>query len=122
MYHKNETAEVIEFEAVNGIIIFPNQSYLSELETKWKKIQINNLNGQIGFMLAAKALMQLVANLFVGPLTTKLVLVNLKISSIIYNKKIIRIGYRIPMFAGFFIMFTSTLSIIILCLNSYSMV
>ena len=80
MYHKNETAEVIEFEAVNGIIIFPNQSYLSELETKWKKIQINNLNGQIGFMLAAKALMQLVANLFVGPLTTKLVLVNLKIS------------------------------------------
>ncbi|XP_029059218.1 chromaffin granule amine transporter isoform X2 [Monodon monoceros] len=43
----------------------------------------------VGLLFASKALMQLLVNPFVGPLTN-------------------RIGYHIPMFAGFVIMFTST--------------
>lgn len=45
--------------------------------------------GQVGIMFASKAFVQLLANPFVGPLTHK-------------------IGYSIPMFAGFLIMFLST--------------
>ncbi|XP_071051011.1 synaptic vesicular amine transporter isoform X2 [Onthophagus taurus] len=44
----------------------------------------------VGMMLASKAFVQLIANPFVGPLTHK-------------------IGYSIPMFAGFIIMFLSTI-------------
>ncbi|KAL8173849.1 UNVERIFIED_CONTAM: hypothetical protein K2H54_027862 [Gekko kuhli] len=47
-------------------------------------------NMRIGLLFASKALMQLIANPFVGPLTN-------------------RIGYHIPMFLGFIIMFLSTL-------------
>ncbi|KAJ6658719.1 hypothetical protein lerEdw1_019879 [Lerista edwardsae] len=47
-------------------------------------------NVRVGLMFASKALMQLIANPFVGPLTN-------------------RIGYHIPMFLGFVIMFLSTL-------------
>uniref|UniRef100_A0ACB8EYG7 Uncharacterized protein n=1 Tax=Sphaerodactylus townsendi TaxID=933632 RepID=A0ACB8EYG7_9SAUR len=47
-------------------------------------------NMRVGLLFASKALMQLVANPFVGPLTN-------------------RIGYHIPMFLGFVIMFLSTL-------------
>ncbi|XP_024617139.1 chromaffin granule amine transporter isoform X2 [Neophocaena asiaeorientalis asiaeorientalis] len=43
----------------------------------------------VGLLFASKALMQLLVNPFVGPLTN-------------------RIGYHIPMFAGFVVMFTST--------------
>ena len=46
---------------------------------------------EIGVMFASKAFVQLLANPFVGPLTYK-------------------IGYSIPMFAGFVIMFISTIS------------
>ncbi|XP_074918872.1 chromaffin granule amine transporter isoform X4 [Chelonoidis abingdonii] len=46
-------------------------------------------NVRVGLLFASKALMQLVINPFVGPLTN-------------------RIGYHIPMFAGFIIMFLST--------------
>lgn len=47
-------------------------------------------NIRVGVLFASKALMQLLVNPFVGPLTN-------------------RIGYHIPMFAGFLIMFLSTL-------------
>uniref|UniRef100_A0A2K5PX17 Solute carrier family 18 member A1 n=1 Tax=Cebus imitator TaxID=2715852 RepID=A0A2K5PX17_CEBIM len=46
-------------------------------------------NTRVGVLFASKAVMQLVVNPFVGPLTN-------------------RIGYHIPMFAGFVIMFLST--------------
>ncbi|TFK08161.1 patatin-like phospholipase domain-containing protein 4 [Platysternon megacephalum] len=46
-------------------------------------------NVRVGLLFASKALMQLIINPFVGPLTN-------------------RIGYHIPMFAGFIIMFLST--------------
>ncbi|XP_055000699.1 chromaffin granule amine transporter isoform X2 [Sorex araneus] len=47
-------------------------------------------NIRVGILFASKALMQLLVNPFVGPLTN-------------------RIGYHIPMFAGFIIMFLSTI-------------
>merc|ERR1712079_774676 len=47
-------------------------------------------NIEVGVMFASKAVVQLIANPFVGPLTN-------------------RIGYSIPMFAGFVIMFVSTI-------------
>ncbi|KAM6220264.1 chromaffin granule amine transporter isoform 2-T2 [Rhynchocyon petersi] len=47
-------------------------------------------NTRVGILFASKALMQLLVNPFVGPLTN-------------------RIGYHIPMFAGFVIMFFSTI-------------
>uniref|UniRef100_A0AAY4AWF5 Major facilitator superfamily (MFS) profile domain-containing protein n=1 Tax=Denticeps clupeoides TaxID=299321 RepID=A0AAY4AWF5_9TELE len=48
-------------------------------------------NIRVGLLFASKALVQLLVNPFVGPLTN-------------------RIGYHIPMFAGFIIMFVSTIS------------
>ncbi|XP_023570412.1 chromaffin granule amine transporter isoform X2 [Octodon degus] len=47
-------------------------------------------NIRVGVLFASKALMQLLVNPFVGPLTN-------------------RVGYHIPMFAGFVIMFLSTI-------------
>ncbi|GAB6027836.1 hypothetical protein CHUAL_002062 [Chamberlinius hualienensis] len=47
-------------------------------------------NVEVGVMFASKAIVQLIANPFVGPLTN-------------------RVGYSIPMFAGFVIMFVSTI-------------
>uniref|UniRef100_UPI0037E9496A chromaffin granule amine transporter n=1 Tax=Semicossyphus pulcher TaxID=241346 RepID=UPI0037E9496A len=47
-------------------------------------------NVRVGLLFASKALIQLLVNPFVGPLTN-------------------RIGYHIPMFAGFIIMFVSTI-------------
>jgi hypothetical protein len=58
---------------------------------KWKKVQMNKLNTKVGLMFASKPVVQLIVNPFIGPLTN-------------------RIGYSIPMFAGFIIMFVSTLS------------
>ncbi|XP_077629223.1 chromaffin granule amine transporter isoform X2 [Crocuta crocuta] len=49
-------------------------------------------NIRVGVLFASKALMQLLINPFVGPLTN-------------------RIGYHIPMFAGFVILFLSTVSL-----------
>ncbi|KAG5862898.1 Synaptic vesicular amine transporter, partial [Gonioctena quinquepunctata] len=53
---------------------------------------------QVGIMFASKAFVQLLANPFVGPLTHK-------------------IGYSVPMFAGFLIMFLSTISEYFECIN-----
>merc|ERR1719187_808237 len=61
---------------------------LSMEERKHKELVEENL--EVGVMFASKAFVQLIANPFVGPLTN-------------------RIGYSIPMFAGFFIMFVSTI-------------
>ncbi|XP_069756148.1 synaptic vesicular amine transporter-like isoform X2 [Narcine bancroftii] len=49
-----------------------------------------NENVQVGLLFASKATVQLVTNPFIGPLTN-------------------RIGYQLPMFAGFVIMFISTI-------------
>ncbi|XP_028313894.1 chromaffin granule amine transporter-like [Gouania willdenowi] len=48
-------------------------------------------NLRVGLLFASKALVQLLVNPVIGPLTN-------------------RIGYHIPMFAGFIIMFVSTIS------------
>lgn len=73
---------------------------------------------EVGVMFASKAFVQLLANPFVGPLTNRWVgpgyfrlsdnhwtdMLSPVIN--IYH----RIGYSIPMFAGFIIMFLSTIS------------
>lgn len=58
---------------------------------KWKSIQMNKLSTKVGLLFASKPVVQLMANPFIGPLTN-------------------RIGYSIPMFIGFIIMFVSTIS------------
>jgi len=60
---------------------------LSALDRKHKELVEENL--EVGVMFASKAFVQLIANPFVGRLTNS-------------------IGYSIPMFAGFIIMFLST--------------
>jgi len=60
---------------------------LSKLEQKHKELVEENF--EVGVMFASKAFVQLIANPFVGRLTNS-------------------IGYSIPMFAGFIIMFLST--------------
>ncbi|KAG9344615.1 hypothetical protein JZ751_011287 [Albula glossodonta] len=52
--------------------------------------QLLNENVKVGLLFASKATVQLITNPFIGPLTN-------------------RIGYQIPMFAGFCIMFISTI-------------
>ncbi|CAH1139551.1 unnamed protein product [Phyllotreta striolata] len=62
-------------------------------EDEERKMRHNDLvqeTVQVGIMFASKAFVQLLANPFVGPLTHK-------------------IGYSVPMFAGFVIMFLSTI-------------
>merc|ERR1719158_1232753 len=61
---------------------------LTPEERKHKELVEENM--EVGMMFASKAFVQLIANPFVGPLTN-------------------RIGYSIPMFAGFVIMFVSTI-------------
>lgn len=60
---------------------------LSAIQKKHKELIEENM--EVGMMFASKAFVQLLANPFVGPLTNK-------------------IGYSIPMFCGFIIMFFST--------------
>merc|ERR1711981_1373392 len=64
------------------------ERYLEEKRRKHKELMHENV--EVGVMFASKAVVQLIANPFVGPLTNK-------------------IGYSIPMFVGFIIMFLSTL-------------
>ncbi|XP_027820183.2 chromaffin granule amine transporter isoform X2 [Ovis aries] len=68
---------VTETDVVHGNNCFQATEFLKE-ENIW-----------VGVLFASKALMQLLVNPFMGPLTN-------------------RIGYHIPMFAGFVIMFIST--------------
>ncbi|XP_058058459.1 synaptic vesicular amine transporter [Anopheles bellator] len=74
----------------NGIDITTqdNASWYAEREERHKELVEETV--EVGLMFASKAFVQLLANPIVGPLTHK-------------------IGYSIPMFAGFVIMFISTL-------------
>ncbi|XP_043241700.1 synaptic vesicular amine transporter-like [Amphibalanus amphitrite] len=66
----------------------PATTTLSAEELKHRELVEENV--EVGVMFASKAAVQLITNPFVGPLTN-------------------RIGYSIPMFAGFVIMFLSTI-------------
>ncbi|XP_035892202.1 synaptic vesicular amine transporter isoform X1 [Anopheles stephensi] len=76
----------------NGIDVttqgYDNASWYAEREERHKELVEETV--EVGLMFASKAFVQLLANPIVGPLTHK-------------------IGYSIPMFAGFVIMFISTL-------------
>jgi len=64
-----------------------HRKYLAKLK---RHKELSKENVEVGLMFASKAVVQIIANPFVGPLTN-------------------RIGYDIPMFCGFIIMFFSTL-------------
>lgn len=66
-----------------------NSSINAEIEERHKELVGETV--EVGLMFASKAFVQLLANPIVGPITHK-------------------IGYSIPMFTGFVIMFLSTLS------------
>lgn len=66
-----------------------NSSYYAELDQRHKELVGETV--EIGLMFASKAFVQLLVNPIVGVLTH-------------------RIGYSIPMFCGFIIMFVSTIS------------
>ncbi|XP_023171178.2 synaptic vesicular amine transporter isoform X5 [Drosophila hydei] len=66
-----------------------NETYYRELEERHNELVGETV--EVGLLFASKAIVQLLVNPIVGPLTH-------------------RIGYSIPMFAGFVIMFLSTLS------------
>ncbi|MBN3296916.1 VMAT1 protein, partial [Amia calva] len=64
-------------------------------------------NVRVGLLFASKALVQLLVNPFVGPLTNRSY--PRLIASCVFLFFSCRIGYHIPMFAGFIIMFVSTI-------------
>lgn len=66
----------------------PSTTTLSAAQLK--HLELVEENVEVGVMFASKAAVQLITNPFIGPLTN-------------------RIGYSIPMFAGFVIMFLSTI-------------
>ncbi|KAK9718757.1 Major Facilitator Superfamily [Popillia japonica] len=89
--------EIVVTAEVENLTFFPseetttvNQTALDEIKRINRHKDLVGETVQVGMMLASKAFVQLVANPFVGPLTHK-------------------IGYSIPMFAGFIIMFLSTI-------------
>ncbi|XP_033633096.1 synaptic vesicular amine transporter-like [Asterias rubens] len=63
---------------------------MSAAEQLQYSLLLRHINLKVGILFASKAIVQLISNPFVGPLTN-------------------RIGYSIPMFTGFLIMFASTL-------------
>ncbi|XP_044298968.1 chromaffin granule amine transporter [Varanus komodoensis] len=84
-------ADVNETQGGNLTALHPLETALPPSKTcKDGSDFLTNENVWVGLLFASKALMQLIANPFVGPLTN-------------------RIGYHIPMFAGFIIMFISTI-------------
>lgn len=76
-----------EYEAENGSIW--NETFTTLSPDQLKHNELLEENVETGFMFASKAVVQLITNPFVGPLTN-------------------RVGYSIPMFCGFIIMFFST--------------
>ncbi|CAN8023925.1 hypothetical protein HPB47_013081 [Ixodes persulcatus] len=68
----------------------PSPSTLSPQDKQTRHELLNNENVEVGVMFASKPVVQALVNPVVGPLTN-------------------RIGYTVPMFAGFVIMFVSTL-------------
>ncbi|CAF0893671.1 unnamed protein product [Adineta ricciae] len=65
----------------------------TEIENDQRTTVLENENRWVGLMFASKAFVQLMTNPFIGPLTN-------------------RIGYTIPMFSGFVIMFISTMTFV----------
>lgn len=61
-------------------------------------------NVHVGLMFGSKALVQLLVNPWIGPLTNRWAF-----NGSIGNKVVFRIGYTMPMFGGFVIMFCSTI-------------
>lgn len=89
------------------------ESFL-EFKKNWKNNQMNKLNTRVGLMFASKPVVQLMTNPFIGPLTNRYVK-KTNVKHINHNLLMLlhllyRIGYSIPMFAGFIIMFISTIS------------
>lgn len=82
--------DYIDYESMDESELTPEQRAQMELEKKRKHDDLMHENVEVGVMFASKAVVQLITNPFVGPLTN-------------------RIGYSIPMFMGFIIMFLSTL-------------
>ncbi|XP_067657388.1 synaptic vesicular amine transporter-like [Haliotis asinina] len=80
--------------SVPYICVYSNQTNLTSVITtsdnKLDHKAFANENVQVGLMFASKAIMQLITNPFIGPLTN-------------------RVGYSIPMFVGFFVMTVSTI-------------
>ncbi|ELU03854.1 hypothetical protein CAPTEDRAFT_131587 [Capitella teleta] len=80
------------FEEFNDTTSKNDTLYETTLMKKQRRHEdILDENVAVGLMFASKAIMQLITNPFIGPLTN-------------------RIGYSIPLFAGFVIMFTSTIT------------
>ncbi|BFY98773.1 hypothetical protein BsWGS_01813 [Bradybaena similaris] len=67
-----------------------SNEFMTVTERSPRHADLDAENVEVGFMFASKAIMQLLANPFIGPVTN-------------------RIGYTIPMFAGFVIMMVSTI-------------
>ncbi|KAG9465917.1 hypothetical protein GDO78_017530 [Eleutherodactylus coqui] len=89
------TANVTERSRVEGAIMVPTQmptqsSTPPSYDCPRADSTLLNENVKVGLLFASKATVQLLTNPFIGPLTN-------------------RIGYQIPMFAGFCIMFLSTI-------------
>ena len=92
---------------------------LTKAKERWKAVQMNKLSTKVGLMFASKPVVQLIANPFIGPLTNRYFIskkinyldihVRNKLAKNVFNT-FNRIGYSIPMFAGFIIMFISTIS------------
>ncbi|XP_013878271.1 chromaffin granule amine transporter [Austrofundulus limnaeus] len=78
------TGPTTELLQVNGTANASESSCLQD------SLFLEEENVRVGLLFASKALVQLLVNPFVGPLTN-------------------RVGYHIPMFAGFIIMFVSTI-------------
>jgi len=82
------TSTSIDYQVYNSSDLnYTEATTLSPEELKHRELM--NENVETGFMFASKAVVQLITNPFIGPLTH-------------------RIGYSIPMFCGFIIMFVST--------------
>lgn len=79
-------------DVFSSFLFSENASYYAELDARHKELVGETV--EIGIMFASKAFVQLLVNPIVGILTH-------------------RIGYSIPMFCGFIIMFVSTISVYI---------
>jgi len=82
--------EEVDYGDMDESKLTPEQKIAWEAEKKRKHAELMHETVEVGVMFASKAVVQLITNPFIGPLTNK-------------------IGYSIPMFTGFIIMFLSTL-------------
>jgi DHA1 family solute carrier family 18 vesicular amine transporter 1/2 len=87
-YSSND--EYQDYGEIEESKLTPEQKIAWENEKRRKHAELMHETVEVGVMFASKAVVQLITNPFIGPLTN-------------------RIGYSIPMFTGFVIMFLSTL-------------